>query len=92
MKLLIHLFSCLCRVHLHEEASANLYEMQEFAAESCAVRIDVSAKCHAVQGVVRGKTVARHEAEKHFFFSFSHLRPSLIICLSCRSVSLVNAP
>lgn len=68
---------------VYEKACANLHDRQEFADESCAISINIVSKmCHAVQYVVRGKTIASQDAKKHFFFFFHILgHPSSSICI-----------
>lgn len=42
-----------------EKACANLYDMQDFAAERCSISIYIVSKmCHAVHCGVRGKNIA----------------------------------
>lgn len=66
---------------VYEKECASVYDMQEFADESCTISVNIVSKmCHAVQYIVRGKNVARiYKASIFLFQVLGH--PSSSLCL-----------
>lgn len=71
---------------VYEKECASVYDMQEFADESCTISVNIVSKMyHAVQYIERGKNVASQEAIKHLFFFFKSedILPHLFVFKLC---------